>query len=66
MEKERQAAVDRAEEWMTGREPPKERVIETSSNVRYVAGMRLEIDGEVYIVGSVSGTQVTIIEAPEG
>jgi hypothetical protein len=65
MEKERQAAVDRAEEWMTGREPPREQTVEVSGNALYAVGMRLEINGEPYRVVRAQGNQLTIIEAPE-
>ena len=65
MEKERQAAVDRAEEWMTGLAPPIEWTIHHIGNALYIPGMRLEVDGEPYIVTGVSGGELTIIHAPE-
>jgi hypothetical protein len=65
MEEERQAAVDRAEEWMTGRGPPREYTFQTSGNVLYAPGMRVVVDGVHCIVKDATVNGLTIIEALE-
>jgi hypothetical protein len=50
---------------MTGLAPPIKWTIHHIGNALYIPGMRLEVDGQPYIVTKVSGVELTIIHAPE-